>query len=151
MHSVVGRTRFLPFRRPEAKAGRVDPLQDEVPEVGRHLLPAGATVVEVKNHDRDYDRNGRYSHHHRQVDACRENNGNISSTVAPAHSMENYIIFIPRRRKWHLSIWLITYYGQKNLFLSYYTTHLIKMGIKIVNFGFVIIYKFNEIFIQHFN
>lgn len=77
MHSVVGRTRFLPFWRPEAKAGRVDPLQDEVPEVGRHLLPAGATVVEVKHHDRDYDRNGRYSHHHRQVDACEEKKGKI--------------------------------------------------------------------------
>lgn len=79
VHGVVGRTRFLPFRGSEAETGRVDPLQDEVPEVGRHLLPAGATVVEVEDHDRDYDRNGRNGHHHRQVDACREKAGKISA------------------------------------------------------------------------
>lgn len=72
MHGVVGCARFLSLWRPEAEAGRVDPLQDEVPEVGRHLLPAGATEVEVEHHDRDYDRNGRNGHHHRQVDAWKE-------------------------------------------------------------------------------
>lgn len=71
MHDVVRSASLLLFWRSEAEAGtgRIYPLQDEVPEVGRHLLPAGATVMEVQNHNRDYDRNRRNGHHHRQVDA----------------------------------------------------------------------------------
>ena len=32
--------------------------------------------MEVKNHNRDYDRNGRDGHHHRQVDACEVKDNN---------------------------------------------------------------------------
>ncbi|GBN11714.1 hypothetical protein AVEN_229668-1 [Araneus ventricosus] len=62
---VVGPLCLLP-RRPVAGAGG-EPVQDEFPEVLRHLLSAGTTVVEVEDHHRDYDRNGRDSHHHRQL------------------------------------------------------------------------------------
>lgn len=48
-----------------------EPLQHQLPEVLRHLLSAGTTVVEVQHDHRDYDRNGRDGHHHRQVDAFK--------------------------------------------------------------------------------
>lgn len=71
LNYIVSSASFFLFWRSEAETGtrRIYSLQDEVPEVGRHLLPAWATVMEVKNHNRDYDRNGRDGHHHRQVDA----------------------------------------------------------------------------------